>query len=160
MINGHGRTTLPGVSITLPAARRSRVPAAFAILGILAALIAGGTYYYTQLYPATNRTPPEEIVDEFLTAVFEPDLDSVDAVVCASWDPAAAVERVTSQIPAHATVGWEEIHVLRTDEARVIVEATITLTPFADTEPSDFIRWTFNLVDEGGWLVCEARKIV
>jgi hypothetical protein len=151
-----------GVSITLPEARRSRVPAVFAVLGILAGLFAGGTYYYTQIYTKESGASPEEVVDDFLTAVFaaQPDLAEVDALICASWDPAAAVERATSQIPREATAGWQDIQRLSTAEHRVVVEATITLTPFADEEPSDFIGWTFNLVDEDGWRVCEAREIV
>jgi hypothetical protein len=154
--------TLPEVSITLAEAPRSRVPAVFAFLGILAALIAGGAFYYTEIYTKTTGATPEEVVEEFLTAVFAetPDLARVDAVICDSWDPAAAVERTTSQVPADATVGWEEIQRLSTDEDRVVVEATITLTPFADEEPSDFLGWTFNLVDEEGWRVCEAHEIV
>ena len=45
---------------------------AFAILGILAGLVAAGTIYYREYYnrPTTVATP-EQTVDTFLTAVFE-----------------------------------------------------------------------------------------
>jgi hypothetical protein len=150
------------VSITLPEARRSRVPAAFAVLGILAALTAGGALYYNDVYRTSAGNSPETVVGKFLTAVFAtpPDLAGVGAAVCDSWDPASAVKHVTSQIPADAKAGWKDIQRMTTDTGSVVVEATITLTPFADQDPSDFEGWTFNLVDQKGWRVCEARPIV
>ena len=149
---------------TTPAqAGRSRVPAVFAVLGILAALIAGGTVYYTQFYKVTAGDTPERVVEKFLTAVFaddEPDLAQVGAVICDDWDPAAAVQRTTSTIRANSHVSWQDIIRLSSEEGRVVVEATITVTPIGDEDPSDAQGWAFGVVDEDGWRVCDARPIV
>lgn len=150
------------MSITLPASRRSRVPAVFAVLGILSALIVGGTVYYTQFYKATSGGTPEEVVDKFLTAVFadEPDLTEVGALVCDNWDPAAAVQRTTSSVRSNVHVSWQDIIRLSTEGGRAVVEATITFTPIGDEDPSQARGWAFHMVDQDGWRVCEARPIV
>jgi hypothetical protein len=150
------------VSITLAEAPRSRVPAVFAVLGILAALIVGGTVYYTQFYKVASGDTPEQVVGKFLTAVFadKPDNAQVGALVCDNWDPAAAVQKTRGNIRANAHVSWQDIIRLSTGEGRVVVEATITVTPIGDEDPSTSKGWAFDVVDERGWRVCEARPIV
>jgi hypothetical protein len=135
---------------------------AFAILGILAGLVAAGTIYYREFYnrPTTAATP-EQTVDAFLTAVFKNFSDPAQtaAVVCSGWDPADAILQTRGEVPTGATVGWKDIRVLNGTVDRATVGATITLTPFADQEPSDFESWSFGLVAQDGWRVCEAEPI-
>ena len=150
------------MSITLPASRRSRVPAVFAILGILSALIVGGTVYYTQFYKTSARDTPEQVVEKLLTAVFvdDPDMVQVGRLTCESWDVEAAVQRITSNIRANTHVSWQDIIRLSTGEARVVVAATLTITPIGDEDPSVSRGWAFDMVDEDGWRVCDAHPVV
>jgi hypothetical protein len=137
---------------------KSRAPLVFALLGILAALAAGGAFAYREWW-GRNDLGPEQTVDEFLTAVFAHDEARAGAVICESWDPAQAVRRTRSAIPVGANVSWDDIRLLSASEGRAVVSATIGLRPFSDEEISDSIPWTFNLVDESGWRVCEARPL-
>ena len=130
----------------------------FAILGILAALTVGGAYVYREWLGRSQLTP-EQTVDEFLTAVFAVDTERVGAVTCAGWDPEQAIRRTRAAIPTGANVTWDRIRVITADEDRAVVRATLGLRPFFDEEISDTVQWTFNLVDEGGWRVCEARPL-
>lgn len=137
---------------------RSRAPLVFALLGLLAALAAGGAYVYREVLGRADLTP-EQTVDEFLTGVFSHNVERVAGVVCESWDAERAIARTTAAIPVGANVSWEELRVLEAREGRAMVRATLGLRPFYDEEISDTIQWTFNLVDEGGWRVCEARPL-
>jgi hypothetical protein len=137
---------------------RSKAPVVFAILGLLAALAAGGAYAYQQLWDRNGRSP-EQTVDAFLTAVFNRDVAGTSEVVCDDWEPNQAIARTLGAIPIGANVSWEEIRLLSTTEERAVVQATLGLRPFFDEEISDRIHWTFNLVDEHGWRVCEARPL-
>jgi hypothetical protein len=130
----------------------------FAILGVLAALVVGGAYVYRE-YTGRSQLTPEQTVDEFLTAVFARNTERVGAVVCDGWDPEQAIRRTRAAIPVGANVTWDRIRVLSADDDRAVVRATLGLLPFYDEEVSDTVQWTFNLVDEGGWRVCEARPL-
>jgi hypothetical protein len=130
----------------------------FAILGVLAALVVGGAYVYRE-YTGRSQLTPEQTVDEFLTAVFARNTERVGAVVCDGWDPEQAIRRTRGAIPVGANVTWDRIRVLTVDDDRAVVRATLGLRPFYDEEVSDTVQWTFNLVDEGGWRVCEARPL-
>ena len=135
------------------------------MLGSLAVLLAGGAFYYQQFVdkPADQRSP-EAITEEFLTAVLRHpnDLARTEALVCGGWTPDEALERVRREIPAGAEVGWQDIRLLSNTDGRARVAVTITLTPFQDETPSDFINWSVNLLQEGdeGWRVCEAKRVV
>jgi hypothetical protein len=131
---------------------------AFAILGLLAALTVGGAYYYRDWWGRSQATP-EQAVDDFLTAVFARDPERTAAVVCANWDPEQAIRRTNLAVPKGANVSWDGIRVLTADGERAVVRATLGLRPFFDDEVSDTVQWTFNLVDEKGWRVCEARPL-
>jgi hypothetical protein len=137
---------------------------AFAVLGIVAGLVAGGTIYYREFYnkPAEVVTP-EQTVEQFLTAVFREftDPSKTAAVVCPGWDPADAIVSTRAEVPTGATVGWRDVRLMNGTDQRAVVGATITLTPFADTEPSDFESWSFSVVASGddGWRVCAASPI-
>lgn len=137
---------------------RSRTPLVFAILGLLAALAAGGAYAYREWWGRTDRTP-QQAVDEYLTAVFAHDKARAAAVICDSWDAEQAIRRTTSSIPTGANVSWDDLRLLSTTDDRSVVVATLGLRPFSDEEISDTVEWTFNLVDEGGWRVCEAQPL-
>ncbi len=135
------------------------------MLGSLAVLLAGGALYYQQFVdkPADQRSP-EAITEEFLTAVFRHPNDPArtEALVCGGWTPHEAIERVQREIPAGAKVGWQDIGLLSNADGRARVAVTLTLTPFYDETPSDFINWSVNLVEEAdlGWRVCEAKRVV
>ena len=137
---------------------RSRAPLVFAILGLLAALTAGGAYAYREWWGRSQLTP-EQTVDEFLTAVFARNEERAAAVVCESRDPQQAIRRTIAAIPKGANVSWDGIRLLSADDERAVVRATLGLRPFFDEEISDTVQWTFNLVDESGWRVCEARPL-
>jgi hypothetical protein len=130
----------------------------FALLGLLAALAAGGAYAYREVLARTERTP-EQTVDAFLAAVFSQNVERTGEVVCESWDPEQAVQRTNAAIPVGANVSWTDLRLLSASEERAVVRATLGLRPFQDEEISDSIHWTFNLVDEAGWRVCEARPL-
>ena len=135
---------------------------AFAILGVMAGLVAAGTIYYREFYnrPATVVSP-EQTVDQFLTAVFTNFTDPAQtaAVVCSGWEPADAILGTRAEVPTGAKVGWQDIQLLNATNTRATVAATITLTPFADEEPSDFKSWSFGLVAQDGWRVCQAGPV-
>jgi hypothetical protein len=142
-----------------PTPSRSRAPLIFAILGVLAALIIGGAYVYRD-YLGRSQLTPEQTVDEFLTAVFTArNADRAAAVVCDGWDPEQAIRRTRAAIPDGANVSWDRIRLISADDDRAVVRATLGLRPFYDEEISDTVQWTFNLVDEKGWRVCEARPL-
>jgi hypothetical protein len=130
----------------------------FAILGVLAALLVGGAYVYRE-YLGRSQLTPEQTVDEFLTGVFAGDPDRVATVVCEGWDPQQAIRRTRAAVPAGANVSWDGIRLLTADDERAVVRARLGLRPFQDEEISDYVSWTFNLVDESGWRVCEARPL-
>jgi hypothetical protein len=130
----------------------------FAILGILAALTASGAYVSREWLGRSQLTP-EQTVDEFLTAVFAADTERVAAVTCDGWDPQQAIRRTRLAVPKGANVTWDGIRVLTADGERAVVRATLGLRPFFDEDVSDTVQWTFNLVDEKGWRVCEARPL-
>jgi hypothetical protein len=148
------------VSQTVPPVRRSRAPLVFAILGIVAALIGGGAYFYHQRQTTSGRTP-EQTVDAFLTEVFvHDDPAKLAADVCNAWDPQQAITRTKAQIPDGAKVDWDNIRLLASNDSTANVRARLALIPFADVQPSDYIQWTFDLVNEAGWRVCNAQPLV
>jgi hypothetical protein len=130
----------------------------FALLGLLAALAAGGAYAYREVL-ARNELTPEQTVDAFLAAVFSLNVERAGEVVCESWDPEQAIQRTTSAIPIGANVSWTDLRLVSASEGRAVVRATLGLRPYYDDEISDSVQWTFNLVDEAGWRVCEARPL-
>jgi hypothetical protein len=128
------------------------------MLGLLAALAVGGAYAYRE-YWGRNERSPEQTVDEFLAAVFNQNVERAAEVVCESWDPQQAIERTVAAIPVGANVTWKDLRLISAVEGRAVVRATLGLRPFFDEEISDSVQWTFNLVDESGWRVCEARPL-
>ena len=147
------------MSQTSPAVRRSRAPLTFAILGLLAALAGGGAYLY-HLRQETSRLTPEQTVNAFLMAVFSNGTpEKVAADVCSSWDPQQAIDRTKAQVPDGARVSWDNIRTLTQGNGRAVARARLGLIPFQDAEPSDYVQWTFNLVDEDGWRVCDAQPL-
>ena len=138
--------------------RRSRAPLTFAILGLLAALAGGGAYLY-HLRQATSTRTPEQTVDAFLTAVFANDPEKLAPDVCAAWDPQDAIHRTKAQIPDNTRVKWDNIRTLTKDQDRAVTRARLALYPFVDPDPSEFVQWTFSLVDEDGWRVCDAQPL-
>jgi hypothetical protein len=147
--------------VTVPR-RSGRAQLAFGIVGIVAGLIAGGAIYYRQVTTDTPGPSPEQTVELFLAAIFEPEggPEKVAPLVCEGWEPEAAIARVKSGLPRFVSVEWREIAVLSRDEGRAVVGATFALTPFLNPAPTDFPLWTFNLVDEEGWRVCEAQPVL
>jgi hypothetical protein len=152
---------LAGVKQTATKPSHSRTPLVFAILGLLAAAIAGGTYYYRELRHTSSTRTPEATVAGFLTEVFapKPDQQKLAGLVCDGWAPQDAVKQTTDQIPNGARVGWQDINLVSTDNDHAIVVATITLTPFQDGDPSDFHPWRFSLIDQNDWKVCGAHPV-
>jgi hypothetical protein len=137
---------------------RSKAPVVFAILGLLAALAAGGAYAYRELWDRNDRSP-EETVNEFLAAVVSQNVERTAGVVCADWEPDQALARTQDAIPVGANVTWDDVRLISSVQDRAVVRATLGLRPFFDEEISDRVQWTFNLVDESGWRVCEARPL-
>jgi hypothetical protein len=138
-------------------AKRKRVPQIFATVGVVIALAATGLYLLTGA-GGQARLSPEETVGEFLAGVFlANDPQRVAPVVCASWDPADAIARTTREIDAGAHVSWDNIAVVSNSEGRVSAKARLGLRLRDDRQPSTFRQWRFNLVDEHGWRVCDAR---
>lgn len=143
--------------MTQPAAR-SKAPLAFAVLGLLAALAVGGAYAYREWW-GRNELGPEQTVHEFLASVITKDEERIAAVVCAGWDADQAIQRTRDAIPEGANVTWNDLRLVSAKDGRAVVRATLGLRPFFDEDISDMIPWTFNLVDEKGWRVCEARRL-
>lgn len=139
---------------------RSRAPLIFAVVGIVVALAAGGLYLVTRVQ-APPRLTPEETIREFLSAVFlAEDTTRIGAVVCATWDPADALARTTKEIEKDTHVSWDEVRVITASDDRVSARARLGLRRADDTKPSIYSQWRFNLVNEKGWRVCEARPFI
>jgi hypothetical protein len=133
------------------------MPQIFAIVGIVIALAATGLYLGTRADPAP-RLSPEETVREFLSAVFlASDAQRVGAVVCASWDPVDAIARTTREIDQGTHVSWDEVAVVTSSEDRASAKARLGLRLRDDNQISVRRQWRFNLVNENGWRVCDAR---
>lgn len=144
------RTAKPG---------RGRAPVIFAMVGVLIALVAGGLYVFRQTTASPPRTP-EETVNEFLSAVFlAADPQRTDNVVCGNWSGDDAVTRTSKEIDANAHVSWDEVNIVSQSETKVTVKARLGLRLPDDRQPSVFEQWRFNLVQEDGWRVCEARPL-
>jgi hypothetical protein len=137
----------------------SRLPRIFAIAGIVVALVAASLYLFTRA-DAPPRLTPEETVREFLSAVFlSGDRQRVAAVVCASWDPADAITRTTREIQEGAHVSWDNVIIITSSADRASATARLGLRLRDDTQPSLHRQWRFNLVDQNGWRVCDARPV-
>ena len=135
----------------------SRTPQIFAIVSVVIALAAASLYLFTR-DDAPPRLTPEETVREFLSAVFlSADAQRVGEVICASWDPTDAISRTTREIDEGAHVSWDEIAIVSSSEGRVNAKARLGLRLRDDTRVSVRRQWRFNLVDEDGWRVCDAR---
>jgi hypothetical protein len=140
--------------------KTGRAPMVFAVLSILVALGAGGYYYfYRQPQEAANRTQ-EETVTAFLTAVFtSSDQQQVADLVCASWDPAEAMQRTLAAVPSGARVSWSDVRILTSSGEAANVSAKLGIRLPDDSGPSSFAPWSFTLTYESGWRVCEARPL-
>jgi hypothetical protein len=143
-----------------PAGRgRGRAPIVFAVIGVLVALVAGGAYVFRQTTAPPERTPQETVV-EFLSAVFlAADPQRTDSVVCQNWSGADAVTRTAKEIPGGAHVSWDDLNIVSQSESKVTVKARLGLRLPDDRQPSSFEQWRFNLIQEHGWRVCEARPL-
>ena len=137
--------------------RSGRAAIVFAVIGVFIALAAGGVYVFRQATAPPPRTPEETVV-EFLSAVFlSADADRAADVVCQSWSGPDAVSRTTKEIPSQAHVSWDQLSIVAQSESKVTVKARLGLRLPDDRQPSSFEQWRFNLVQEHGWRVCEAR---
>jgi hypothetical protein len=142
-----------------PARGLGRAPLFFAVVGVLVALMAGGLYVFRQTTGPPPRTPQETVV-EFLSAVFlAADPQRAQNVVCQSWSGADAVTRTTKEIPSEAHVSWDELSIVSQSQTKVTLKARLGLRMPDDRQPSSFEQWRFNLVQENGWRVCEARPL-
>jgi hypothetical protein len=130
------------------------------VVGVIVALAAAGVYLF-QRTNAPDRLTPEETVDHFLAAVFVArSAERLDGVVCASWDPTDALTRTVDEIGADVRVSWDEIRVVSSDEQRASLRARLGMRFRDDIRPSAYRQWRFNLVNEDGWRVCEARPFI
>lgn len=140
--------------------RSGRGPVVFAVLSILIALGAGGYYFFYRQPDAASTRTQEETVTAFLTAVFTTgDEQQVAGLVCESWRPADAMSRATGAVPAQAVVSWSEVRILTSTAEKATVSARLGLRLPDDRGPSSYHQWTFTLVYERGWRVCEARPL-
>ena len=138
---------------------RGRAPLIFAVIGVLIALAAGGVYVFRQTTAPPPRTP-EQTVTEFLSAIFlAADAQRAEGVVCQSWSGEDAVARTLKEIPTDAHVSWDGLNIVSQSETKVTVRARLGLRLRDDNKPSAFEQWRFNLVQENGWRVCEARPL-
>jgi hypothetical protein len=137
----------------------SRVPRVFAIVGVVVALVAASLYLFTRA-DAPPRLTPEETVREFLSAVFlSGDVQRVAAVTCASWAAADAITRTTREIQDGAHVSWDNVIIVTSSADRASATARLGLRLRDDTQPSLHQQWRFNLVNENGWRMCDARPV-
>jgi hypothetical protein len=132
----------------------------FAIAGIVIALLAGGLYAYRDRTAAPVRTP-EETVREFLVGVFvAADPERVRRVVCAGWDPADVITRTVGEVGWDVHVSWDGFATVVSFEGRTTIRARLGIRRAGEQQPGSYQQWRFNLVDEEGWRVCEARPFV
>jgi len=137
----------------------ARTPQIFAIIGVVVALAAASLYLFTK-DEAPARLTPEQAVGEFLSGVFlSADPARVSPVVCASWNPSDAISRTTGAVEAGAHVSWDEIAIVSSSDARASATARLGIRLRDDTGVSVRRKWRFNLVDEDGWRVCDARPL-
>lgn len=155
------RIVVPPQLMMRPAGRgHGRAPIVFAVIGVIVALAAGGVYVFRQSTAPPARTPQETVV-EFLSAVFlAADPQRADNVVCRNWSGVDAVTRTTKEIPAQAHVSWDDLNIISQSDSKVTLKARLGLRMPDDRQPSSFQQWRFNLVQENGWRVCEARPLI
>lgn len=131
----------------------------FALLGIVVALAVGGAFYYRQSHAAPARTP-EETVREFLAAVFLANsAERVTAVTCATWDANDALIQTASQVEPGASVSWDQVEIISGTTDRANVRARLGIRLRDDVQPSTYRFWRFQLLDQDGWRVCDARPL-
>jgi hypothetical protein len=142
--------------------RGTRGPWLFAVAGVIAALVAGGLYFWRAKPPAPTTSTPTQVVDEFLTAVFVArDPDRVAPVICDGWAPADAIARTTKDFDLSLVrVGWADLRVVTSSEQRATVSARLEIRRTEDVRTPVSRLWRFNLVDENGWRVCDASPMV
>ena len=158
----YGASPLPSSAVrgrphARPSRRHGRSLVAFAIVGVVLALTAGGFYIY-RVATAPDRAAPEAIVEQFLEAVFvQNNSDQLAPLLCSTWEPRRAMTWVTSQVDPRARMSWAEIVVVQADRERVNVLAELGYQFPGDAQPSAHRQWRFRLFNEDGWRVCDAR---
>jgi hypothetical protein len=150
----------PRVAPRGPSRPNGRSLAAFAIVGVVLALTAGGFYIY-RVATAPDRATPEAVVEQFLEAVFvQNNSDQLAPLLCSTWEPLRAMTWVTSQVDPRARMSWAEIVVVQADRERVNVLAELGYQLPGDAQPSAHRQWRFRLFNEDGWRVCDARPFI
>jgi hypothetical protein len=147
----------PRMAPRRPSRPNGRSLVAFAIVGVVLALTAGGFYIY-RVATAPDSATPEAVVEQFLEAVFvQNDSDQLAPLLCSTWEPQRAMTWVTSQVDPRARMSWAEIVVVQEDRERVNVLAELGYRFPGDAQPSAHRQWRFRLFNEDGWRVCDAR---
>lgn len=148
-------TVVPGP----PAPPRARFPLIFAIIGLVLALVAGAFYAYRELTTPPPRSA-EDTVRAFLAAVFvDASPEQVGHVVCRGWDPVDALARTAGEVGTHVDVSWDEFRAVAESADRVTIMTRLGFRVPDEARPTTYRQWRFNLVDEDGWRVCEARPL-
>src|SRR5262245_60872005 len=133
---------------------------AFAIGGLVLALIAGGVYLYRHR-TAPDQGTPTTSVDHFLTAVLvDHDTGAAGRVVCRGWTGDAGMTAMEGAVdPDVVRVTWDTPAVVRESEGAVQVQVRLRFRYGDDVTPSGEDYWIFDVADQEGWRVCGARPL-
>jgi hypothetical protein len=141
----------------------TRTAVIFALVGLVlaGAMVALYLTKGTAVVQPAARSTPESAVREFLSAVFVADDKArLAAVVCSSWNAADAMSRTNAMMDPTARVSWDDLNVVTNQNDRVTMTARLGLRLPADSHPSAYEQWHFTVVNESGWRVCDAARVV
>jgi hypothetical protein len=151
--------------------RRLRLWLAMAA-GIVALLCLGGAGVVVSLYDSATeikRTSPDAVVDGFLRAYLVNRDDKETALyTCKTAPNLTALADLRSgfinrerKFAVKVTVSWSSLRVSGTGEndRSVATDLIISGTKNGETLSRRMESWTFDVVDEDGWRVCNTAKV-
>ncbi len=139
--------------------------------GIMALLCLGGVGVFISFYDEATkieRTAPDAVVDQFLRAYLVNRNDKDAALFTCKNADLTAISALRTQLVERekefdvtVNVSWSTLTVSGTEEARRTVGTDLLI---AGSSNGDALSrrtesWSFDLVDEDGWRVCNAAKV-
>jgi len=149
------------ISPTPPARRRPSIVLILALvvagLGMIAAVV--GYAVYTRV-TAIDRSTPTVVVGQFLVATIKDrDVRRVALFTCNDLAPTRALEMATGGIEPSRPPTWEDISIEQQQGSTATVTAKMKFRLDQETiTSSETQTWTFRVVNEEGWRVCQIER--
>jgi hypothetical protein len=104
---------------------------------------------------AIDRSTPEVVVQQFLTAVFiDEDPGRVQLFLCGGFSAADAVAQAHALVDPEAKASWDTVTSINQSETESDVSARIRLRYPGELAPSASTNWRFHTTRQDGWRVC------